>query len=98
MRTSVFDIIRGYEWPKEYTGRALRNRFSETWHNREAALAAAPDSERAHYAAAAAAGDVDTAVVFAGEGIDLIRSVEPAGLILERVVREAETALSRRFD
>ena len=97
LRTSVFDVIRGYDWPREYTGRALRNRFSETWHGREAALAAAPDSERARYAAAAAAGDVETAVVFAGEGIDLIRSVEPAGAILDRVIREAEAALARRF-
>jgi hypothetical protein len=35
--------------------------------------------------------------VFAGEGIDLIHAVEPAGVILERVVREAEAALARRF-
>lgn len=97
LRTTIFDVIRGYDWPPEYTGRALRNRFSATWHGREAALAAAPDSERARYAAAAAAGDVDTAVVFAGEGVDLIRSIEPAGAILERLLGEAERALAQRF-
>lgn len=97
LRTTVFDIVRGYDWPQEYTGRALINRFSEAWHGRETALAEAEDSERASYAAAAASGDVDTAVVFAGEGVDLIHRVEPAGMILERVIREAEAALSRRF-
>jgi nitronate monooxygenase len=97
VRTAVFDIVRGYRWPPEYKGRALINRFSQSWHGREAALAAAGDSEGARYAAAAASGDVDTAVVFAGEGIDLIHGVEPAGVILERVVREAEAALDRRF-
>jgi nitronate monooxygenase len=97
LRTSIFDIVRGYDWPPEYTGRALANRFSATWHGRETALAAAGESERTRYAAAAAAGDVDTAVVFAGEGIDLVHAVEPAAVILERTVREAEAALSRRF-
>ena len=51
----------------------------------------------ARYAAATALGDVDTAVLFPGEGIDLIHAVEPAGVIVERVVREAEAALARRF-
>jgi nitronate monooxygenase len=97
LRTAVFDIVRGRDWPPEYTGRALRNRFSETWHGRERELAATP-GENARYAAAAAAGDFDTAVVFAGEGIDLIHAIEPARLIVERVMREAEAALARRFD
>jgi nitronate monooxygenase len=97
VRTNVFDMVRGYDWPQEYSGRALVNRFSETWHGREAALAEAGEGERARYAAAAAAGDVDTAVVFAGEAIDLIHAVEPAAAILDRVIREAQAALARRF-
>jgi nitronate monooxygenase len=97
LRTTVFDVVRGYDWPAEYTGRALKNRFSEAWHGREQALTDAAESERARYAAAAASGDVDTAVVFAGEGVDLIHGIEPAGVILDRMIREAETALARRF-
>lgn len=97
VRTTVFDIVRGRDWPAGFTGRALRNRFSAAWHGREAALVAAGADERARYAAAAAAGDPDTAVVFAGEGIDLIHAIEPAGAILERIVGEAERALARRF-
>src|SRR6516162_6048550 len=97
LRTTVFDIVRGYHWPPEYTGRALINRFSEAWHGHETALTAAGEAERARYAAAAAAGDSDTAVVFAGEGIDLIHEIEPADVILDRMIREAETALARPF-
>ena len=97
LRTSVFDIARGYNWPTEYTGRAIRNRFSAAWHGREDALARDED-ERIRYADAAARGDADIAVVFAGEGIDLIHAVEPAALILARVIREAEAALARRYD
>jgi nitronate monooxygenase len=47
---------------------------------------------------AAAAGDVETALVFAGEGTDLIHDIEPAGVILNRIVTEAESALAQRFD
>jgi nitronate monooxygenase len=98
LRTSIFDLARGLDWPGDFTGRVLRNRFSETWHGREAALVAARDRELPAYAAAAAAGDYDTAVIHSGEVIDLINAVEPAGVIVERIVREAEAALARRFD
>lgn len=97
LRTRVFDIVRGRDWPGEYTGRALNNRFSQTWHGSEAALAAAAMRENPRYAAAAANGDVDTGVIFIGEDIDLIHAVEPAGVILERVIAEAEASLARRF-
>lgn len=97
LRTTVFDIVRGRDWPAEFTGRAIGNRFSAAWHGREGALASAGEAERARYAAAAEAGDPETTVAFAGEGIDLIGAIEPAGAILERVVREAEAALARSF-
>jgi nitronate monooxygenase len=96
VRTSVFDIARGYDWPTRYTGRAVRNRFTETWHGNEQALAGTP-GEHTRYAEAAEQADHDTAVVFAGEGIDLIHGTEPAAAILERVIGEAEAALARRF-
>jgi nitronate monooxygenase len=94
LRTTVFDIARGYTWPKVYTGRAVRNCFAEAWHGREDALAR-DAAARARYAEAAAQGDADIAVVFAGEGMDLIHAVEPAAAILARVIREAEAALAR---
>src|SRR5215472_8746002 len=97
LRTKVFDIARGYDWPEEYSGRALVNRFSKTWHGQEDALIAAGADERRRYAAAAAAGDIDTALVFAGEGVDLIRDIEPAEVILNRIVTEAESALAQQF-
>ena len=44
-RTRVFDVARGIEWPEDYTGRALRNRFLERWDDQEEELAAALDTE-----------------------------------------------------
>jgi len=70
VRTSVFDTVRGYSWPDGLTGRALHNDFTARWHGSERELGGAIDNEMARYQAAAAPGDVDTAVVFTGEGAD----------------------------
>ncbi len=94
-RTHVFDIVRGYDWPDGITGRAINNRFLRDWHGRENALADDLKRQRKHYTDAAAAGDAKTAVVFAGEALDLIAAIEPAGAIVARVVAEAEALLQR---
>jgi len=92
-RTRVFDIVRGYDWPAGLPGRALRNRFLDRWDGRESDLAAALETERAAYQAAARAGDYDTAVVWAGEAVDLIHGVESAATLVARISAEAETRL-----
>jgi nitronate monooxygenase len=95
LRTTVFDLVRGYDWPTRFTGRALQNRLSERWHGREAELQAQVADERERYRAAAAVGDVSSAVVWASEAIDLIRDLPPAGEIVERMISEAGAALER---
>jgi nitronate monooxygenase len=77
VRTTVFDIVRGYDW-QGITGRALRNTFSETWHGREQELRRELSDEALRYREAVQRRDFDTAVVFAGEGVDLIESILPA--------------------
>jgi nitronate monooxygenase len=94
VRTSVFDTARGYTWPDGIAGRALRNDFTARWHGRERDLAGALDDEMERYRAAAERGDMETAVVFTGEGIDLIDDVPSAGEIVIRMVSEAEHALA----
>jgi nitronate monooxygenase len=93
VRTRAFDVARKIDWPLEYTGRAIINQFTERWHGREAQLARELDREMPAYFAAAAAGDVERSVVWAGEGLDLINQVEPAAAILDRLVAEARAAL-----
>jgi nitronate monooxygenase len=95
IRTRVFDIVRRLDWPAAYTGRALQNAFSRQWHGREADLEKSLPGEAMQYQRAAEENDVDTSVVFAGEGVDLIHDVEPAGTIVQRLVHEAEAALAR---
>lgn len=95
LRTRVFDVARAIDWPGEWTGRAIANDLTGRWHRREAELGQALDVERARYADAAASGDVNTAVVWAGEGIDLMSSVDSAAMIMERLVNEAWSTLDR---
>ena len=93
LRTTIFDIVRGYDWPKPYTGRALSNIFCGRWHGKEADLAARVTDEMKRYKAAVEAGDFSTAVIFAGEDVDLIDDLPPAASIVARLAQEAERAL-----
>jgi nitronate monooxygenase len=67
----VFDVAQRAAWPPEYGGRALRNRFFDSWQGREDGLAA---DERAlsEYAEAQRRGDFDAAVIYAGQGAALL--------------------------
>ncbi len=94
LRTRVFDIGRGYDWPAPFTGRALRNNFSQQWHGKDDALAA-DTAKIAAYQQAARDGDFDIALVWGGEALDLVTELEPAGALTERIGRDAEARLSR---
>ncbi len=94
-RTRVFDIVRGLGWPEAYTGRALRNRFMDRWHGREAELARGPEAKAGEYRDAVTNGDFDTAAVWAGENVDLIQGVERAPALVEQIAAEAEVLLRR---
>ena len=89
LRTKAFDTARGLTWPAPYTGRAIRNAFSDAWHDRDEALRAEGQPMREHFFAAQRGGDTDTAVTFAGEGLDLIADRPAAGALVERMVADA---------
>ena len=93
VRVSVADIVRGYAWPQPYTGRVLRNRLVERWHRREEDLTAALDIEVPTYRRAVDEADFDTAIIFAGEAVDLIDAVVPAADLVRRIGAEAEARL-----
>ncbi|MCY4548211.1 MAG: nitronate monooxygenase [Defluviicoccus sp.] len=93
LRTKVFDTARGIVWPEPYTGRAIRNAFSDAWHGRDAALRDQGEAMRERFFAAQRDGDTDVAVTFAGEGLDLIADRPGAGALVERIVDEAIAAL-----
>ncbi len=94
IRSILFDIARRNVWPAPYTGRVLRNEFSERWRGREAELMQHQAEEAARYDKARQDGDFDTAAVIAGEGVDMISDIPPAAEVVERMAKEASTLLA----
>ena len=92
-RTRVFDVVRQYGWPQSYTGRAICNPFMERWDGREDELSAALDEEIPRFRAALREGDLDAAMVWAGEGVDLISEIASAGELVRRIGAQAEASL-----
>jgi nitronate monooxygenase len=94
IRSILFDIARQNVWPAPYTGRVLRNEFSEKWRGREAELMQHQADEAARYNKAREAGDFETAAVIAGEGVDMISDIPPAQEVVDRMVKEASALLA----
>jgi nitronate monooxygenase len=91
-QTRVFDVVRGAGWPEIYPGRALRNTFSARWNGHEDALEADQKAQESAYMATAP-DDFATRVVWAGEGVDLVRDVLGASEIIERIIAQAVATL-----
>ena len=88
------DVLRGVDWPWQYTGRVVRNTLLDRWHDRITDLAAYPTEECARYNASPE-DDMATRVLIAGEAVDLIDSIEPAATIIKRISTEAKLHLSQ---
>ena len=94
LRTRAMDAVRRLPWPVEFTGRVLRNAFTDRWHGNEESLTRMLEEEAPRYARAVETGDFDTAALWAGEGVDLIDDVVPAAEIVARLVAETRATLS----
>jgi nitronate monooxygenase len=78
----------------------MRNAFVDAWDGREEELRASAEA-REQFALGHQAGDPDVALVWAGEGADLITAVEPAGFLVAQIIEQAEGLLrgaSRQLD
>jgi nitronate monooxygenase len=95
IRSIVFDISRRNVWPAPFNGRCLVNDHTRRWFGREVELLRQAEEEGSRYQAAREAGDFDIAAVIAGEAADLVERIEPAGTIVETMVRQAEDILTK---
>jgi nitronate monooxygenase len=93
VRGKVFDIVRGYDWPEPWKIRTLENRSYHRWASDPEALERDLPRQRQAYLTAQARGDIDTAAVIVGEGIDLVHEVERAAAVVSRIANEAEDRL-----
>jgi nitronate monooxygenase len=96
VRTSVYDLVRGAHFPDGIADRVLRNAFNAAWHGREAEIAQNRAELQRELEEAGQRGDVTMTDVSAGVGAGLIRTVESAGDIVRRTVREAEQVMRDR--
>ena len=92
--SEIPDIVSGEMWPGAYA-RVLRNHLIEAWSGREAELRARRAEIYEHTARARQAGDMHESVLWAGESAGLVDRIW-AGLIVERIVEEAEAMIRPR--
>lgn len=71
VRSSLMDVVRGYDWPSQYTARVLKRRFLD---RPEAELANATAVELPKWNEAWEKGEVEDTSVFISESVGLIRS------------------------
>lgn len=95
LRTRVADIARQIPWPSGFTARIRRNAFTDRWNGREDELESSLVVEGPRYGQAFADGDPDNTGVWFGEAAGLVHAIEPAAVIVERMVAEASLHLTR---
>ncbi|MFJ9817485.1 nitronate monooxygenase [Streptomyces sp. NPDC101151] len=93
-RNRVLDIVRGSQWPPQYTARTLGHPFLDEWRGREDALLASPHARQA-YRDAVAAGKIPALPQWAGESVDLINDLPSAADLVGTLAAQAEEALAR---
>jgi len=93
--TELPDVIAGQVWPGAFA-RVLRTPFIQEWLGREGDVRQRRVELLQRIQRAREHGDVANGALLIGQDAGLIDSIEPAGSIVERVVREAETILSHR--
>jgi nitronate monooxygenase len=95
IRTSVMDIARSLGWPERFTARVLRNRFTDEWHGREQELRDSGDEAARAWREGWVQGDPERSNTFVGEGVGLIREIEPAADVIEEMGARAGALLGR---
>ncbi|MEI2639359.1 MAG: nitronate monooxygenase [Microthrixaceae bacterium] len=93
VRTDVYDVVRGPAWPEGHDGRVYRNEFVGRWDRDPTHPQDQVDSMRSDYFASVP-DDYSVRPLWTGEGVELVRSIESASTIVERVVTEATTLLA----
>jgi nitronate monooxygenase len=93
--TRAFDVAQGLAWPEQYPGRALRNRFTNEWHEHIDALPQASEA-RQKLKEAVASKNYDLAYIYAGEAVGLVTREQSAGDVIRYLGNGAERLLHER--
>lgn len=93
LRTSLPDIARQMDWPRDFTARVHRNGFVRRWSGREEELKQSLEAEAPKYQQAFARGDAEEAAVWFGEAAAMIHEIESAEHIVTRISEQARQLL-----
>src|SRR5712691_1647846 len=93
--TELPDVLAGQVWPGAFA-RVLRNPFVQEWLGREGEVRRRRAELLQRVQRARETGDVDSGALLIGQDAGLIDTIESAGAVVQRVVRDAETILSHR--
>ncbi len=96
IRTSTPDIARQLPWPRGFTARVRRNAFTTRWHGHEDELESNIAVEGPKYRKGFTEGDPETTGVWFGEAAGIIRKIEPAGDIVQRIAAEAAALINAK--
>lgn len=94
IRTSVFDVLRNYNWPAPYLLRTVANTMTSRFGTRLEDLRGDQAAQVEKFNAAVANGDYEVAAVIAGEALDLVGDVPAAADIVTQTIREATACLT----
>ncbi|MGR8946528.1 MAG: NAD(P)H-dependent flavin oxidoreductase [Gammaproteobacteria bacterium] len=93
IRSSIFDVLREYNWPQPYNLRTLKNDLSNRYEHDMAALHRNKAREIQRFNIARQEENYQQAPVIVGEAVDLICDIPPAGKVVRRIADEAEQAI-----
>jgi nitronate monooxygenase len=94
--TRAYDIASGLPWPARIGERVRRNRYTDTWTEREAELRTQPPAPPTRANPFEDPPDPDTDAVLYGQGAGAVTAIRPAGEVLRNVCDEAEAILRTR--
>lgn len=94
--THAYDLVSGAPFPADIGDRVLRNEFTQVWHGLDAEITAHREELGEQVRQATVEGDARTAPVRAGNASGLISAIEPAAVILHRLIADAERILRER--
>ncbi len=94
--TKAYDLTSGAAFPLDVGDRVLSNEFTKEWHGQDAEVVRNRADLQRRVAAGVEAKDASVANILAGNAVGLFSSIEPAGVILRRIVEEAEAILNKR--
>lgn len=92
-RSSVFDVLREYDWPAPYNLRTLANTMTAEFGGELKSLHADKAQQIERFKNAIASADFDIAAVIAGEALDFVRDCPKAAVIIDKTVQEAVAVL-----